>query len=134
MLHFLHVENGDNNSVSLLGQGSFMGMRPVTLHSPGTQNVALHWVFTALWSQLSLCFVLEADGTGRHALRASRLGSHAVLSAPASLVSGRGLVYPFSCVLCLPLPPVGPGLGGQGVGLASGSWAWCQGQERPGHL
>lgn len=72
---------------------------------------------------LDFRFVLRSDG-------AWSLGSQVVPSVPASHFSGGVLCCPFSCSLCLLVPPVGPGLGDQGVGSTSGACAPCQGQER----
>lgn len=56
-----------------------------------------------------------------------------VSPAPASLFSGRDLVCSFSCLLCLPLLLVQPGLG---LGSQISQWCTCSvsGQERPGLL
>lgn len=81
VLFFPHLANGDNDSISLSGQGSFMGREPVTLHvvwhSECGPALGVYWSVVTSWhfSQLLLSFVVKSEETVRQALRAWSLGS-----------------------------------------------------------
>lgn len=126
VLFFPHLENGDNNSISLSGQGSFMVREPVTLHMVWDSecgpalgvycSVVTSWHF----SQLLLSFVVKLDGTMRQALRAWSLGSlwSHLLLPPSSLEGIWSAPFPASSAsLCFQC--------GLGWGLGSQISQWC---------